>query len=158
MVKHVMVLPDLPGVYFLTIKAVKLINTDLPLITYVPTNNYSHYMEVLRVYLKVREKYPDGTWISERRLIRQKHEDMAGNKEHLPDGILILPDEKRIAIEVELSLKARERLLNILTDYLVDKAIHEVWYFCSPKVLPVLREIAVNYNLSKIKIHLLDKE
>jgi len=141
-IKHVMVLPDLPGVYFLTAKAVRLIDTDLPLITYVPINHYSHYIEVLRVYLTVRESHPDSTWITERRLIRQKYDDMAGSKDHLPDGILILPDEKRIAIEVELSLKGRDRLLNILTDYVVDKAIHEVWYFCSPKVLLVLRETA----------------
>lgn len=156
MVKHVMVLPDLPGVYFLTVKAVRLINTDLPLITYVPINHYSHCIEVLRVYLKIREKHPDATWITERRLIRQKYDDMAGNKEHLPDGVLIMSDEKRIAIEVELTLKARDRLLNILTDYEVDKTIHEVWYFCSPRVLPSLREIAA--NLSKIKTFLLVEE
>ena len=156
MVKHMMVLPDLPGVYFLMAKAVRLINSDLLLITYVPIHYYSHYMKVLHVYLKVHEKHPDATWITERRLIRQKQDDMPGNKEHLPDGILILPDEKRIAIEVELSVKARDRLLNILTDYEVDKTIHEVWYFCSPKVLPVLRETAA--SLSKIKTFLLIEE
>lgn len=81
---------------------------------------------------------------------------MAGNKEHIPDGILILPDEKRIAIEVELTVKARERLLGILTDYVVDKTIHEIWYFCLPKVLTVVN--AVSADLSKIKTYLLNEE
>lgn len=156
MVKYVMVLPNCPGVYFLTVKAVRLINSDLPLLTYVPIHHYFHFIEVLRVYLATLTKHPDGTWITERRLIREKCEDMAGNKEHLPDGILILPDEKRIAIEVELTAKGRDRLLTILTDYVVDKAIHEVWYFCSKKVWSLVTELSI--NLPKIKIYLIDEE
>ncbi|HZW61279.1 MAG TPA: hypothetical protein VFF04_03570 [Candidatus Babeliales bacterium] len=156
MVNHSVVLPNFPGVYFLTAKAVKLLNSDLPIITYIPTNNYTHHMEVLNVYLKVREKYPDCTWITERQLIREKYDDLRGNKEHLPDGKLVLPDGKCIAIEVELSLKARERLLNILTDYVVDKAIYEAWYFCSPKIISVVSEIATNFK--KIKTYVLNEE
>jgi hypothetical protein len=156
MVKHVMVLPNCPGVYFLTIKAVRLINSDLPLLTYVPINHYFHFIEVLRVYLTIHAKYPEGMWITERRLIREKCEDMAGSKDHLPDGIFILPDENRIAIEVELTAKGRDRLLTILTDYVVDKAIHEVWYFCSKKVWSLVSELSV--NLPKIKIYLIDAE
>ena len=150
------VLPHFPGVYFLTIKAVRLINADLSLLTYVPLNNYSHYMEVLKVYLKLHDKYPDSTWKTERRLIKQKHEDMVGNKEHIPDGILILSDGKHIAIEVELSLKSRERLLGILTDYVVDRSVYEVWYFCLPQVFTVVNSMAV--TLPKIKTFFLNEK
>jgi hypothetical protein len=150
------VVPHFPGVYFLTAKSVRLINTDLPLMTYVPIYYYGHHMAVLSVYLKIREKYPNATWMSERRLIKQKYDDMAGNKEHLPDGLLVLPDSKRIPIEVELNLKSRERLNTILSDYSVDKNVHEVWYFCTPEIKCVLQELIV--KLPKIKLYLLDEE
>ena len=47
---------------------------------------------------------------------------------HLPDGLLYLGSQKPIAIELELSLKAADRLRDIVTDYAVDRRFHEVWY------------------------------
>lgn len=156
MINYRLVLPNHPGVYSLTSKAVRFLDTDLPTMTFIPTNYYFHYMEVLNIYLKIHERLPESVWITERRLIRQKYENLRGNKEHLPDGVLVLPNERRIAIEVELTLKTRKRLLDILTDYVVDKDIHEVWYFCSPTLIHVIREMAATFT--KIKTYLIDEE
>jgi hypothetical protein len=156
MVENKKVLPDFPSVYLLTTKAGRYIGSDLPIMPYVPIHHYTHYRDVLKVYLQLREKFPEYAWTTERRLLRQKLENSTNHKEHLPDGMLVLPDEKRIAIEVERSAKGKERLLTILTDYQMDNAIHEVWYFCLPPILTLLKETA--RRLSKIKIHLLDEE
>lgn len=48
---------------------------------------------------------------------------------HIPDGELLLND-KKIAIEVELSTKSNRRLQKIINDYMKNFDIHEVWYFC----------------------------
>lgn len=156
MINHAKVLPNQPRVYFLSAKAVKLLNTDLPTLTFVPLINFTHHMEVVRVFLKVHDRFPDSFWISERRLIREKYNNLRGSKEHVSDGILMMPDGRRIVIEVELSLKAHDRLLNIITDYVVDSAIHEVWYFCAPKIIPALSEISRDFE--KVKIFSLHEE
>jgi len=40
---------------------------------------------------------------------------------HLPDGILLFPDLKQAAIEVELTMKSKKRLEDILWDYALHK-------------------------------------
>jgi hypothetical protein len=49
-------------------------------------------------------------------------------------------EQDRIAIEVELTLKSRARLDEIVRD-LGDTYDH-VWYFAAPRLLPTLEEIA----------------
>lgn len=48
---------------------------------------------------------------------------------HTPDGLLYVGDKKPIAIELEISLKESNRLRSIVTDYVVDRNLREVWYF-----------------------------
>lgn len=155
LVNHAMILHNRPGVFYLTPQAVRTIHADLPAITQIPRHNYFHHMEIINTYLNIRKVYPDITWITERKLIRESKEGMVGTKTHLPDGVFILADGKRISVEVELNLKSRERLLTILTDYLVDKDVHEVWYFCTPKIKSVLQAMIV--KLPKIKLYLLNE-
>jgi len=50
-------------------------------------------------------------------------------KSHMPDGLLYIGDEKPIAIELEISLKERNRLRNIINDYAFSTKVREVWYF-----------------------------
>lgn len=40
---------------------------------------------------------------------------------HLLDGILVLPDSEQITIEVELTMKSKKRLEDILWDYMLHK-------------------------------------
>lgn len=149
MVKSLEVLVKYPRIYFLTTKAVQTINSNLPPIKRIARNTYLHHLEVLNVYLKIKKNYPDGKWLTER-VLRGMQDTDEREKVHLPDGMLIL-DKKKIAIEVELSLKEKDRLLNIFSDYHIDKDIDEVWYFCEKKILPSLEIIAKDF--SKIKLH-----
>lgn len=75
-----------------------------------------------------------GDFVPERRLRAEKRAksgwQKGGWKEgHTPDGLLYVGDQKPIAIELEVSLKERNRLRDIVTDYVIDRDLREVWYF-----------------------------
>jgi predicted transcriptional regulator len=144
-----------PRAYYLTSKGADLLKLDLPLIRRIPLNIYEHQLAVIDVFLKLREMHPEAVWISERRLIRDKYSSDSKMDDHLPDGALAFPQGYKCAIEVEMTLKARDRLRDILFRYGLQDTYKEVWYFCSKSVLPVLRELASGlpyiqiYNLSE---------
>ena len=127
-VNHRRILHGQHGVYFVTSKGAKL--TDLPPIERIPLGQYEHQNSNLNVYMKLRNQYPDAHWISERRLKHDKFFDGLGKVGHISDGILMFPDGKQIAIEVELSTKGKNRIEKILKGYGVQLAIKEVWYYC----------------------------
>jgi hypothetical protein len=62
---------------------------------------------------------------------------------------LLTPD--RTAIEVELTLKSRKRLEQIVLD--VGIGYDQVWYFAAPRLLPVLRELADAASFSNVVVH-----
>ena len=68
---------------------------------------------------------------------------------HLPDGVLLTPE--KTAIEVELTLKSRRRLEQIVLD--VGIAYDQVWYFAAPRLVPVLRELAAAAPYSNVIVH-----
>lgn len=75
-----------------------------------------------------------GDFVPERRLRAERRAKTrwrkGGWKEgHTPDGLLYVGDRKPIAIELEISLKESNRLRKIITDYVVDRDLREVWYF-----------------------------
>jgi len=112
--------------------------TDLPAIDKVYTANYHHQLMVIEVYMQLTKKYPEAVWISERVLIRdnfKKFKMEAGQRGHMPDGVLLLPDGKQIAIEVELTMKGAWRLEKILDHYLRSWDYKEVWYFCAADIM-----------------------
>ncbi|TLY48691.1 MAG: hypothetical protein E6K54_01485 [Gammaproteobacteria bacterium] len=130
--------------------------TSLPPLHRVPLANYQHDLAVLSVYLKLKAFYPNATWISERKLKHDKYKLGVGQQGHLPDGILVFPDGKQIAIEVELSCKSKQRLESILKTYAAQFSLQEVWYFCRPTMLPRLQEAAKGMP-PFIKIHSLSE-
>lgn len=143
------------GAYSLSQKGVKYLGDELPYLARIPLGAYLHHVKVIDVHLDLINKYPKHQWITERYLIKQKAENLAGTKVHLPDAVVLL-DKKNVAIEVELTLKSRARLLEIITDYDIDKTYSEVWYFCSPQITDAIED--VSKVSSKIKIHTLNKE
>lgn len=64
---------------------------------------------------------------------------------------MIFPDEGKIAIEVELSMKGKRRLENIFNAYGGQLTIDEAWYFCADHLIRPLMALAK--NKSYIKIH-----
>lgn len=144
------------GVFYLSIRGARY--TDLPVIKNIPTSTYDHQLSIVEIYIKLIQQYPDADWVSERRLKHEKFTNgvgKRGKKDHLADGMLIFPDQKKIAVEVELTLKSKDRLSTILRGYAAQFSIDEVWYYCSEKVLPMVSKLAGEKQF--IKVYALDE-
>lgn len=128
------------GVYHLTRAGASY--TDLPMLKYVSLGSYLHQLTVVNVYLELIQRFPNATWISERRLKRDKFlEKGFFSPGHVADGMLIFPDDKKIAIEVELAMKAKDRLKGIIDNYAIDCSIDAVWYYCAPEIVDKVKRV-----------------
>lgn len=91
-----------------------------------------HVAAVNDVRLYVSQRSPDSQWISERLLARDRQ-----SGEHLPDA-LVITDGQRVAIEVELTVKSRRRMIEILTE--LNERFDSILYFCAPGPRRLLEE------------------
>lgn len=148
LVMHQKVSFELHGIYYLTSRGAS--HTDLPPIERVSKGIHDHQQVLIDVILKLRQKYPDAIWISERHLKQQKFHYGLGKSGHISDGVLIFPDETKISIEVELSLKSKRRLEGILRAYGGTLAYREAWYFCSDNVIRGVKALAGKKPFIKI--------
>jgi len=94
----------------------------------------AHVAAVNDVRLHVRARSPQSEWVPERLLARER-----GAGEHLPDGVVIT-DGRRVAIEVELTIKSQRRVTAIL-DELAGR-FDAVLYFCAPGPQRQLTQLA----------------
>lgn len=145
---HERVFHNEKGVYRLSAKGAEW--TELQPIVSVQRTAYVHQLMVIEVYIALQKKYPDAYWVPERRLIKDEYFDEKFKNKHIADGLLILPDDKQIAIEVELSLKEKSRLYKIFKNYAAKYAIDEVWYYCTPKIINPLKKLAEKRPYIKI--------
>jgi hypothetical protein len=84
----------------------------------------AHVAAVNEVRLHVRSRSPESEWIPERVLAREREPG-----QHLPDAVVIT-EGRRVAIEVELTVKSQRRVNAILDEL---SARHDaVLYFCAP--------------------------
>lgn len=114
--------------------------TDLPPMTNLPVAIYDHQLAIIELYFKLMQQFPNAEWISERRLLQDKFSMGIGKTGHIADGLLVFPDDRQVAIEVELTMKGKLRLEKIFKAYASQFEIREIWYFCSPEVLPKMRK------------------
>jgi hypothetical protein len=94
----------------------------------------SHVAAMNDVRLHVQGRAPSTEWIPERVLARDR---LPG--EHLPDGVAIT-EGRRVAIEVELTVKSRRRVTAILDE--LNVRFDAVLYFCAPGPHRQLTELA----------------
>ncbi len=94
----------------------------------------AHVTAVNDVRLHVQGRAPSTEWIPERMLGRDR-----GAGEHLPDGVAIT-EGRRVAIEVELTVKSRRRVTAILDE--LTGRFDAVLYFCAPAPHRQLTELA----------------
>src|SRR5258708_5301447 len=59
------------GIYYLTANGAKC--TELPSMGAIVLGRYEHQRMVTNVYIKLKEKFPDTEWLSERRLKHEKY-------------------------------------------------------------------------------------
>lgn len=137
------------GIYYLTPKGARY--TDLPPVERVSKGLFDHQHYLIEVVLKLCELYPEAIWVSERHLLQKKFQYGLGKSGHVSDGVFTFPDGKKISIEVELSLKSKHRLRDILNSYAGTLKYKEIWYFCGTEyVMDGVARMVGNRSFFKI--------
>ena len=139
---HERLLQNKPGHYRVTKEGAEFNPLGLKPVRYVSLGKYQHTKLIVDLSLKLAEKY-QVPFIPERELRLDIEWDGVGSRRHLSDGVLEFED-KRIAIEVELTTKGRRRLRKIISSYLANFSFNEVWYFCGNKEVMNLVESKAN--------------
>jgi predicted DNA-binding transcriptional regulator len=140
LVNHEKIFHGEHGIFYVTQRGSTF--TGLPPIKNIPKDNYRHQLAVINTFFKLKVQYPEAEWISERRIKREKYMRGLGKRGHIPDGILIFPNNREIGIEVELTLKSKARLQEIFRNYVTCLEVKEVWYYCAPTITERLRLLA----------------
>ena len=94
----------------------------------------AHLAAVNDVRLHIERRSAESVWRCERDLAREQ-----GIKGHLPDALITL-EGREIAVEVELTLKSKRRLLTIVND--LTARYDTILYFCAPTPHAALTKIA----------------
>lgn len=147
---HQRFLYQAPGLYWVSKKGAQLAGSQLPPIKRVAIATIRHQLALVNLYLQLQKK-KSVHFVTERELRCQSG---IGSKAHMPDGLVINGDE-RIALEVELTVKSKKRITQILNQYRKDFSYQSVWYFCgNNEVMNQLTNQARNYQF--LKVHRLD--
>jgi len=94
----------------------------------------AHVAAVNDVRLHIRVRSPESEWVCERVLARERE-----RAEHLPDAVVVT-DDRRVAIEVELTVKSGRRVRLILDE--LTERFDTALYFCAPGPFRQLSELA----------------
>ncbi|QSZ27612.1 replication-relaxation family protein [Aceticella autotrophica] len=138
-----------PGVYLCTKRGKRISGSTLWVperpSEYLDKALYKHTLAVVDLSIELEKL---GGWISEREL-RKGHKF----NEMVPDGVLV-KDNKKVAIEVELTLKSNKRLDKKIEYYKGCIDYYEVWYFVESEAIFEAVKKRV-YNLLFVKIYYL---
>lgn len=104
-----------------------------------------HVAAVTDVRLHIQARSPDSEWVAERVLAREREPG-----EHLPDGVVITGDGRRVAIEAELTVKSQHRVRLILDE--LSGRFDAVLYFCAPAPFRQLSRLAESGQWPKLGV------
>ena len=149
--EHEYVLHGLSGIYKLTQKGTIASGDHLRGSGEIRLGTFKHDLALVDLALDLTDK-TGGSFIPQRRIRHDEGLSGVGQTGHVADGYLYLPEqEKPIAVELELTVKARSRLNAIIQDYGGNLAVSEVWYFCKEQsVISALQKAAQGYSFIKI--------
>lgn len=136
--EHGVILAGKPGFVWLTRKGLRTL--ELPYRYWEPNPGklrHLYYINEVRMMCEGRADKP--TWVSERQLDSERGPRRRGERMgHLPDGESRWSEGTVYAIEVELSRKVDQRLLDILEQ--VGLNYQGVWYYVLPRMKPLLEQ------------------
>lgn len=150
---HHRIYHGLPGIYCLTSLGAECVGSHLPALRMISKATYDHDLVLTQLVIKL-SKTVGGELTTERELRYQKTQDGIGQFGHIADAEIMV-DNKKIAIEVELTKKGNRRLKKIINDYTKNFDINEVWYFCANN--QIKKQVsAYKSNCSFLKVFDLD--
>jgi hypothetical protein len=139
---------NLPPFVWLTSRGSRVAQS--PFRTWEPNQGLAAHIEaVTNVRLLLERELRLGAWECERALAQNFH-SRSEIRPHLPDAVLVR-EQERVAIEVELTLKSRARLDAIVRD--LGESYEQVWYFAAPRLVPTLQEVASLARWQNVTVH-----
>lgn len=148
------ILVDLPAFSWLT--AAGLHAVDLPFRKLTPSpGQLEHIYWTAQTRLYIAYQYPEWSWLSERWLRMQADQKVKSVK--VPDAHLQLPDNRTIAIEVELTAKYSPVLEQIIRDRTL--VYGQVWYFTSKRTQKAVNSAVQHIDeiyKQRVKVYPLD--
>lgn len=151
---HERILAQEPGWVWLTNRGLRAV--ALPWKGWTPSPGaLEHVFRVNEIRMYIQRRDPARAWTGERQLRFE-----APSEEHrrqVPDGVVDLPDGARIAVEVELTVKAINRYPEIIDRLL--RAYPAVWYFCRAQAAPPVERCLAEFPepaRSRVRVYRLE--
>lgn len=139
-----------------TNKAIRLACDDLPPVKQISLPSYKHDQALTDLALSL-ERQHRGVFTPERRIRHALGENSIGRAGRIPDGIFESDSHhKPIAIELELSVKSKQRLKNIFNSYMSNLDYAQVWYFTDQQTVRNALLRSLPKNQSVIEVHTLN--
>lgn len=110
----------------------------------------AHVAAVTEVRLHIQSRSPESEWVCERVLAREKQTP----QEHLTDAVVLL-DGRRLAIEVELTIKSKRRTLAIVEE--LTRRYDAVLYYCAPGPHRLISELSADGEWPSLGLRRLPK-
>ena len=121
------------GIYRCSLRGLEEIEAELGRFP-IRLQTLPHNLAVADIAAALLERHPGSKWTTERELRREAGQKFGvGLNIHIPDGVLILNNNKEIAVEVELTAKTKATLSKVLREYLRKSEYCEVWFICRTK-------------------------
>lgn len=137
-------------VYHLTRKGKKLIKTEEPKVKYyhfekrhAGINTFNHHNLLVESFFLLQKQLAIKEWTCEWVLRLNKH-----RKDKIPDGLIILPDDLKIALEIETSYRAKESWKTVVTLYRYD-----IEKAAEYDAVLVVAQDALNFESIKLKLY-----
>ncbi len=158
-----------PGCFVITNGGLAVIDSRLPRPA-IDLRSYGHDIGLVWVWLAARDERfgPFERLVSEREMRSQDEREAASSanrfgvpvegydrsgrqRVHYPDVLIVGPDARRVAVELELSVKGRRRLERILVGYRGEPLIRRVVYLTNSGVVArTLRSVVQEVGASQL--------
>ncbi len=109
----------------------------------------NHIARVTDVRMHVLGRHPGAAWVCERELHREIGAEPGGRQRHRPDGLVVI-DGREVAVEVELTLKRRGRIEQIMCELVARYG--SVSYFAAPAPRRTLTELAATVGAGRVQV------
>jgi hypothetical protein len=114
-----------------------------------------HNLSVVDLSERLLREYPGSAWITERELRRDRMRDAHGDPDErqrrTPDGVLILTDGRRVAIELDLTAKRTRQLDQLARAYALERELACVWWYLpSEPAAARMRSVVATLRLDRL--------
>jgi hypothetical protein len=138
-------------VHKVTKKGVLVSDDGILPLKYINLGTFRHDFKLVDLALMLEQK-TGGVFTPDRRIRHDEGLSGVGQLGHIPDGYLHIGDDKPIAIELELSVKSRIRIQNIIDDYGGNLNVKEVWYYTDQmNVVRAIEKAAHGFSFIKVR-------